>query len=80
MGQETPRQESPRQETGDYFYLSFPSPHTPLPHFPTSPLPHFPTSPLPHSPTSPHPTPHTPHHVPCCRFAIAADRRCQGRN
>ncbi len=21
MGQETPRQESPRQETGDYFYL-----------------------------------------------------------
>ncbi|WP_288054843.1 hypothetical protein [Microcystis sp. LE19-59.1C] len=30
-----------------------PTPHTPLPHFPTSPLPHHPT------PHTPHPTPHT---------------------
>ncbi|WP_242034530.1 MULTISPECIES: hypothetical protein [Microcystis] len=34
IGLEVRRQETPRQETGDYFYL-----FSPLPHFPTS---HFP--------------------------------------
>ncbi|TRV18855.1 MAG: hypothetical protein EWV40_16460 [Microcystis flos-aquae Mf_WU_F_19750830_S460] len=44
---EARRQETPRQETGDYFYLF--SPH-PTPHTP---------HPTPHFPTSPHPTPYT---------------------
>ncbi|OPF17467.1 hypothetical protein B1L04_15880 [Microcystis aeruginosa KW] len=47
-------QETPRQETGDYFYLFFRHPTSPLPHFPTSPLPHFFHLPTPANPLIPY--------------------------
>ncbi|WP_287971060.1 hypothetical protein [Microcystis sp. LE19-195.1E] len=48
------RQETTRQETGDYFYLFSSPPHTP------HPTPHTP-HPTPHTPD---PTPHTHTHTP----------------